>query len=310
MARRTAFTLVIGQPFQADGARRQAGKPDLRRAAFTLVELLVVIAIIAVLLALLLPAVQKVREAASRTKCANQMRQFGLALHNYHGSREKFPLSKSNTGNAYTNQSWIHSALPFVEQENLVRFSPDNDVLWTKPLKLVWCPSDPRGELRDGDGYCYTSYVAIPGTTHKSVDGVLIYCGVEDGEGRPSAPVSILQITDGTANTLLFGERPPDYGTVTGWWTSNWTGDFAVGANQTPSLMPDDGSPNCTLGVFRPDTLAHTQCGLNHLWSFHPGGANFVFADGSVRFLSYAASPVVPLLATRAGGEVIPGDAY
>jgi prepilin-type N-terminal cleavage/methylation domain-containing protein/prepilin-type processing-associated H-X9-DG protein len=265
------------------------GRSSRRCPGFTLVELLVVVAIIGVLIALLLPAVQRARESANRVKCQNSMRQLGIALHGYHDVQYRFPLTKSGL------ESWIYHILPHVEQGNLFRIT-DYTVLWKAPMKLVWCPSDPRGTLIDQDQFSYTSYLAIPGLDTYSDEGII----------TQSVMVSFHQILDGTGNTVLLGERPGNYENGWGWWTSNDSGDYAIGANQTSLL---DGSPGCTGGLFRPGSV-NNRCDVNHLWSPHPGGGNFVFGDGSVRFLAYSASIVLPMLATRAGGEVVDPNSY
>jgi prepilin-type N-terminal cleavage/methylation domain-containing protein/prepilin-type processing-associated H-X9-DG protein len=269
--------------------RRHQGKHLRGRSGFTLIELLVVIAIIGTLIALLLPAVQKVREAANRVKCQNNLRQLGLALHMYHDINQHFPLTKTDL------ESWIYHCLPFIEQDNLFKIT-NYQVLWKVPVKLVWCPSDPRGDLIDPDQFCYTSYVAIPGYDVTGIEGII----------TETVHVSISGILDGTSNTVMLGERPGNYQNGWGWWTSNASGDYAMGAKEATLLNNTDG---CQGGLFRPGNV-NNPCDVDHLWSPHQGGGNFVFGDGSVRFLAYSASTVLPALATRAGGEVVDPNSY
>ena len=291
---------------------------------FTLIELLVVIAIIAILIGLLLPAVQKVREAAARTQCQNNLKQIGLAVHNYHDVNGKFPTANSPTFNsAFTR------VLPYLEQENIGRrydpaltptdgSDPDGDgfsnlALGSLPLKTYLCPSMPPPAPAAFPGHA--SYAVCMGDAAMGFGpppptgdtGIFIrMAGTAPDQG-----VRMTAIGDGTSNTIAAGEmgyQVKDYlfssgpyaGQVRGGntqWVWGYV-SYSFGGTGTMFNRADDTS------------ISH----LNRLTSFrgdHTGGANFLFADGSVHFLRDAMDPAAyRAMGTRAGGEVVPGDAY
>jgi prepilin-type N-terminal cleavage/methylation domain-containing protein len=202
------------------------------RAGFTLIELLVVIAIIAVLIGLLLPAVQKVREAAARSQCSNNLKQIGLAFHNYHDVNGKLPTGASdgrpqgqtfttccnwNDQNATTENaagqmdnrfgfSWLYQVLPYIEQQNLYNIT-SLPTLYATPVKTYYCPSARVPTVYSGEAK--SDYVGNCGNTWADDGGgTVIHTIVPWYSGYASFPtVTLLTITDGTSNTLLVGEK-------------------------------------------------------------------------------------------------------
>jgi prepilin-type N-terminal cleavage/methylation domain-containing protein/prepilin-type processing-associated H-X9-DG protein len=284
------------------------------RPGFTLLELLVVIAIMAIMLGLLVAAVQRVRASAARLKCLNNLKQIGLALHAYHGSHGRLPPGVSNAnGEPYPFMSWNARLLPFLEQEGLwklttVAYAQQPFFLANPPhvglatlMPVYLCPSDGRiqqiGGIK-GLMRAYTSYLGVEGTDQFSEDGVLYL----------NSTVRLTDISDGTSNTLMVGERPPSADGVLGWWyaghgqAKDGSAEMVLGAREQ---LASGYFPGCISGPkdFGPGRLDN-QCDALHFWSLHPGGANFLFADGSARFLTYSVNPLMPALATRADGEV------
>lgn len=292
-----------------------------RRGAFTLIELLVVLFIIGTLIGIVIPAVQKVRAAADRTSCENNMKQLALALHLYHDSQLVLPAGTRSPPLATQElfSGWPLSILPFIEQQPLADgavnayaiqpsafVNPPHTGLATVVGTFI-CPADasrlstPQFSELDQLQVAFTSYLGNSGVTAASGTGVLY------GNSR----VHFRDITDGLTNTLMLGERPPGANFHLGWWYAG-LGDDGMGtcdmhmgvAEIIPILTGRDGCFNAGPFSFGGGSLAD-PCSSYHYWSFHSGGANFAFADGSVRFLPYSASAVLPALATRAGGEIV-----
>jgi prepilin-type N-terminal cleavage/methylation domain-containing protein/prepilin-type processing-associated H-X9-DG protein len=316
---------------------------------FTLIELLVVIAIIAMLIALLLPAVQAARAAARRIQCTNNLKQLALAAMNYESSNGIFPPGQMKlTTKPPAGVTLFVCLLPFLEQQPLFNgwnFNNLYDNLYGSTarsatvLGALLCPADiiPANPIQNGstsnEWYGITSYGGNAGSqSHPfsavTSDGIFFYTG-------PAAPtfnqVTIAGVTDGLSNTLFFGERShfdPDYDSfaspgwtffsqtmgIWGWWASS-SGGYGLSdvAESTYSRINYGvpigyGNPNVTQGTF---TTNFEYPRVNAFGSLHPGGANFVMVDGSVRFLKDSiAQPVYHALGTRSGGEVTSADAY
>ncbi|MCE9561182.1 MAG: DUF1559 domain-containing protein [Planctomycetes bacterium] len=287
------------------------------RQGFTLIELLVVIAIIAILIGLLLPAVQKVREAAARLKCTNNLKQMGIALHAYHDANRSLPVGYYPNGTGtFTYTGWQLQLLPYIEQGALwsqsvtyLQANTGNTDTNAFPacgaqLPMFICPSNTRPPVftYGGVNYELSSYLGCAGTTSR-------VSGTGDGVLFASSAVRLTDITDGTSNTIAIGERPATGDLQYGWGFAPYgsgtgDGDTLLGTRDTgvASTMGDLATNVGLQPAKSPNNTADIDGA--HFWSFHTGGANFLYSDGSVRFLQYSADSVLPQLGTRAGGEV------
>jgi prepilin-type processing-associated H-X9-DG protein len=291
-----------------------------------------------VLIGLLLPAVQKVREAAARLSCQNNLKQLGLAIHNHHDAFKRIPYAQYASHD--TNRaSWIAHLMPYFEQPFTSQVYNEATsgtkasvgfknvaVPTNTALKAVVCPSD--GSLVDdsnGDGLtCYLA-VTAPSTDHRdannnNVQGMFVYAyrypaGTNTSQAQsagilpsPTPPVTLEAVADGTSSTIMIGERPPYPKDAWGCWDyGEQDSFFGIGVTDGWKIYgTSELGTNCPTGTQYPQPGAGNRCDLHHFWSKHTGGANWVFADGSVRFLTYSLTPAMwQALATKAGGEVV-----
>ena len=323
-----------------------------RRVGFTLIELLVVIAIIAILIGLLLPAVQKVREAAARMSCQNNMKQLGIALHSYHDANNAMPPGCANdvapfgNGGGGWGSSWKVYILPYIEQGNIFsRWQFSGESGWQNSnnmslvnnvnIKTYRCPSSTLPALYNTGSatnpmQMITSYTGVAGSTSDPVTAAIGCCGgpgnIAGSSGilTPNGRIAMVAITDGTSNTILVGEQsdhlrdaanqpiPGGPGAITSQGPHGWT----MGINSSTVGASTERSFNCstTRWMINQRGLGNTasngtndNAGANIPFSSaHTGGANMLFADGGVRFLTSSTTlPILQALSSRDGGEPV-----
>jgi prepilin-type N-terminal cleavage/methylation domain-containing protein len=302
------------------------------RSGFTLIELLVVIAIIAILIGLLMPAVQSAREAGYRIACANNLKQIGLACHLYHDAHKRLPPSHGATTGGSEGPAWSWMILPFLEQDNLYKLWPDGwpypgippggpittdginftaEVMST-PVPIYYCPSfrtpsSPVGALpfaQDPSCLLNTSLPTAVGDYGGSIGTTGSDAPLVVNNGLPIPPngafqaligVRFVEITDGLTNTLMVGEKhvPRGFEGAYPWDCSNYDG-------HNPACNTRAAGPSFPIAISPTDID----------WKFgshHPGICLFTFCDGSVRPLAKTINPItLGLLAQRNDGQVIP----
>jgi prepilin-type N-terminal cleavage/methylation domain-containing protein/prepilin-type processing-associated H-X9-DG protein len=301
---------------------------QLERRAFSLIELLLVIAIIAILITLLVPAVQKVRAAAASAHCINNLRQIGVALHSHYDVYRRFPTligPPTPTETHIHDRGWMYEILSYLEETPLHNEGPaDSPLVSATVVPAFICTADPRdnagGTFEPNAKYpnvnqpgAMTSYLAVLGKNNL-VPATASHPPDDFNNGFLAEQVGRRKddITDGLSNTLLAGERPPSADLAWGWWAAGRF-DNSLWAIMVSSWYVYHDTNGDSSGTWCHDLYHFSQgdlnnyCDVNHFWSFHEGGGNWLLCDGSVRFLSYAAgTKIIPDMATINGAEVIP----
>ncbi|OAI38946.1 hypothetical protein AYO40_01535 [Planctomycetaceae bacterium SCGC AG-212-D15] len=303
-----------------------------KRRGFTLIELLVVIAIIGILIGLLLPAVQKVREAANRIKCANNLKQMALAWHNHDSTFGALPtgggycctspgnrtmISGTPAGYQTQNWGWAYQILPFIEQDNLYRNPSDNVVVAATP-SMFYCPTLSQ-PMRNQIGNGMMHYGGCGGSGVGNVyDGIMVpsnafFNNPAINQPNVSMSTTIAKIPDGTSNTIMIGEKALDIQLAQSGqsdcnddqgWSDNWDNDVVVYSEKPPTCDVYITTGYC--GILDDGTWSGSGFG-----SAHTAGFQVAFADGSVKLIPYTIDQqVLTWLTTIADGNPIPADAY
>jgi prepilin-type N-terminal cleavage/methylation domain-containing protein/prepilin-type processing-associated H-X9-DG protein len=266
------------------------------RFGFTLIELLVVIAIIAILIGLLVPAVQKVREAAARTQCENNLKQIGLACHSYHDIKKSLPNNGSND-NTPAHWCWAFQILPYIEQNPLYQMvyngvpagtvTANTQGAWSVSIPVYLCPSRSRQGFSTSGGSSPSYYGPF---TDYAINWISF-----PNDWTQRRPFSVLTNLNGSSNTVLVGEGRMDANMYTNTSGSNWCeiiysgGYGGTGRGDLPSYT--NGVPTGCSGAGCTIVNDAPGIGQNNGWgSAHPGGAQFVMADGHVQMIAYSYS--------------------